>query len=106
MGLDGVALRLGGGLERFGVFWRWFGILRDFGDDAGHDSFGVAGELVVAGAGADPAATGEPARQARQHLEQWVRRDEAGRLKVGASLPDESALETMAAFMARVLAVR
>jgi hypothetical protein len=44
--------------------------------------------------------------QARQHLEQCIERDEAGRLKLTVSLPDESALQTMAASLARLLGLR
>ena len=45
-------------------------------------------------------------RQAREHLEQCVERDEAGQLKLTVALPDDSALEAMAASLARVLSLR
>jgi superfamily II DNA or RNA helicase len=73
-------------------------------------ALGFLGELLPvpaqAGAGAASAASGELALQARKSLEQCVQRDEAGRLKLIVSLPDESALETMAASLARMLALR
>ncbi|MDD4889937.1 MAG: SNF2-related protein [Phycisphaerae bacterium] len=58
------------------------------------------------GNGGDSAGGDLLVQQARKHLEQCVERDEAGRLKLTVSLPDDSALETMAASLARVLALR
>jgi hypothetical protein len=74
-------------------------------------ALGFLGELLPGPAGATggsggTAESGELVRQARQHLEQCVERDEAGRLRLTVSLPDESALQTMAASLARVLALR
>jgi superfamily II DNA or RNA helicase len=73
-------------------------------------ALGFLGELLpgpsAAGGGGDSAASSELVQQARQHLEQCIQRDEAGRLRLTVSLPDESALQTMAASLARVLALR
>jgi hypothetical protein len=48
----------------------------------------------------------ELVRRVREHLHQCIERDEAGRLKLTVSLPDESALEKMAASLARMLSLR
>jgi len=73
-------------------------------------ALGFLGQLLPearsATGGAAPAGTGELVLQARKHLEQCVERDESGRLRLTVSLPDESALETMAASLARVLSLR
>jgi len=72
-------------------------------------ALGFLGELLPA---REPAAEGiaaggdgELVRRARAHLEQCIERDEAGRLKLTVALPDETALDTMAASLARVLAL-
>jgi hypothetical protein len=45
-------------------------------------------------------------QQARQHLAHCVERDATGRIKLTLALPDEAALETMAASLARMLALK
>ena len=73
-------------------------------------ALGFLGELLPgpasAGDGATAGGSGELVQQARKHLEQCIERDEAGRLKLTVSLPDEAALATMAASLARMLALR
>ncbi len=73
-------------------------------------ALGFLGELLPgpapAGAGAASSGSDELVLQARQSLEQCIERDEAGRLKLTVSLPDESALATMAVSLARMLALR
>jgi len=72
-------------------------------------ALGFLGELLPeSGPAPDGIAAGgdgELVQRARAHLEQCVERDESGRLKLTVALPDETALDTMAASLARVLAM-
>ena len=73
-------------------------------------ALGFLGELLpeakAAFGGDAPAGRNDLVQQAREQLRQCVERDESGRLRLTVCLPDESALETMAASLARVLALR
>ncbi|TWT30660.1 DEAD/DEAH box helicase [Blastopirellula retiformator] len=59
----------------------------------------LVGELVENGQAADP----QVAQQIRSGLAQCADRDEAGRLQVRFTLPDDSALEKLAATLAKLL---
>jgi superfamily II DNA/RNA helicase len=67
-------------------------------------ALGFLGELLPT----QPASTNnqELVQQAREQLAQCVDRDEAGRLKLTLALPNEAALDTMAASLARMLALK
>ena len=73
-------------------------------------ALGFLGELLPAAKespDADaPAARTDLVQRAHEQLLQCVERDESGRLRLTVCLPDESALGTMAASLARVLALR
>lgn len=73
-------------------------------------ALGFLGELLpepkAAFGGDAPAERNELVQQAREQLSQCVERDKSGRLRLTVCLPDESALQTMAASLARVLALR
>ncbi len=69
-------------------------------------SLGDRGQGEGASQGDASAASSQLVQQVRGHLEQCVERDEAGRLKLTVSLPGEAALETIAASLARAMAIR